>query len=188
MRHPGFTFLALLPAALALLAAGCSSKTITSICRQTCDCSPCTKADLDACVTLGETAQTKALDMKCTDEFDKLLTCLDENLSCQQGAGPGTDKCATQEEALNKCGGIGNPFTTPCAEAAQKSAACNGVQVQPGQTQCPAASACQSLCILAQPCDVLTGQTFSPTFQDCLANCSNISPPPPGGSTGVGGL
>jgi hypothetical protein len=186
MRHPRFAFLALLPAALALLATGCGNKVITSICRQTCDCSPCTKADMDTCVTLGETAQTKAQTKNCTDEYDKLLTCLDDNLSCQEGAGAGTDKCSTQEQVLNTCAGIGNPFTTPCAEAAQKSAMCNGVSVQPGQTQCPAGSACQSLCILAQPCDVLSGQTFSQEFQDCINQCSNVLPP--GSSTGVGGF
>src|SRR5205807_2707896 len=98
MRHPGFAILALLPAALALLVAGCDSRVINSICRQTCECSPCTQSDLDACVKTGETAQAKALAKKCTNEFDVLLTCLDENLSCQQGTGAGTDKCSTQEQ------------------------------------------------------------------------------------------
>ena len=189
MRQTGFAIVALSLAVLALLAApmGCNNRAITSICHQTCACSPCTKSDLDACITTGEKADTKAQQKNCSDTFDKLLTCLDENLSCQQGIGVG--KCAKQEAALTKCAGIGNPFTTPCAEAIQKVSACSGNPVQPGQPGQPSASsctgllACQSLCLLAQPCDVVIGMTFSQSFQDCQIQCASG---PPGSTTGTG--
>lgn len=187
MRQPGFAIVALFPAALALLAApmGCNNRAITSICHQTCACSPCTRGDLDACVTAGEKADTKAQQKNCSDTFDKLLICLDENLSCQQGAGAGTNKCGKQEAALTKCAGIGNPFTTPCAEATQKVTACTGNPVQPGQPSpsCVGLLACQSLCLLVQPCDVINGMTFSQSFQDCQTQCASG---PPGGTTGTG--
>ena len=174
MRHPGFA-LALFSALLALLAApaGCGDRTIDSICHQSCDCSPCTRTDLDACVTKGQTAEATAQKKNCEAQFDTLLSCFDENLSCQAGEGAGTTECSKQEAMLMTCAGIGNPFTTPCQEAAQKSAGCSGSTVQNTAGSCPAVSACQSLCVLAQPCEVINGQTFSQDFQDCENQCIN---------------
>ena len=182
MRHPGFAILALFSATLALLAApaGCTNRTITSICHQFCDCAPCTKHDLDACVTKGETAETSAQKKNCSNHFNALLTCIDENLSCQPGFGVGTDKCTKEEEGLRTCGGLEDPFVTPCAQAALRVSGCNG-NGNPTQTPCPPILACSALCTLAQPCDVLNGMTFSQPFQDCQNQCTNPQP------TGVGG-
>jgi hypothetical protein len=128
---------------LAVVAAGCD-KPITSICRQICECSPCTDNDFDNCVTLAQDAETKAQKKgaSCSAKFDTFLTCFDDNLSCQMGAGAGTSKCAAQE-------------------AATISGACTGVNL------------CDAVCILATSCDVLNNMTFSQTFQECTNACVN---------------
>ena len=181
MRHPGFV-LALLPAALALLAmpVSCGNRDIDSICHQSCACSPCTRGDLEACLTKGDTAEATAQTKKCTEQLDALLSCLAENLSCQDGAGPGTSKCSIEETKLVACSGAGNPFSTPCEEATQKTNLCNG-NTQPLTSSCPAVNACVSLCVLAQPCDVISGQTFSEPYNDCQNACTSTPPTGSGG-------
>src|SRR5262245_55330491 len=99
--------------ALAILAlilsapAGCHSR-ITSICRQSCECEPCAGTDLDDCIDRGRAAQEVAQQKNCDAKLDAYLTCFDDNLSCQQGAG--TSECRKEEEALVVCTGTGNPL------------------------------------------------------------------------------
>lgn len=168
MRSLGFLPLAI---GLLLAPAGCDH-TVHSICNQMCTCSPCTQADLDACLETGDTARTTAEKKSCSTQMGTFLSCLDDNLSCQGGTSAGTDQCSKEEQALVTCSGSGNPFLTVCQQAAAKSAMCTGGSPPPnGDASCPAQSACQSKCILAASCDAIIGITFDQQFQDCLTAC-----------------
>ncbi|MFT3775970.1 MAG: hypothetical protein QM820_62290 [Minicystis sp.] len=128
---------------------------------------------MQTCLDDGQTGVDKATSKSCTKEMDDVLSCMDDNLSCQLGTGPGTDKCTKQQTALFACAGVSNPFATACEEASVKSAMCAGVSPPVGSTtDCPAISACQSACVLAATCDVIIGATFDPKFQDCVNSCS----------------
>jgi hypothetical protein len=151
--------------------AGCH-RAVESVCRQQCECQPCTDADLEDCIDRGTKAEQSALKKDCADELDAYLACVDDHLSCQNGAGPGTTKCGKQEQALIDCTGSGNPFATPCQQASQKFAMCNGQPVPPGAGDtCPADQACQSLCVVQAPCSVLVSGEFNEQFQDCVNAC-----------------
>ncbi|APR81523.1 Hypothetical protein A7982_06872 [Minicystis rosea] len=135
----------------------------------------CTDADLDNCRTDAEAAVEKTETAGCAAEVDAVLVCLDDNLSCQSGTSPGTDKCDKQQSALLKCAGTSNPFANVCEAAALKSAMCAGVPPPNGSdTSCPTVSACQSACVVKADCDVLIGATFSQEFQDCISSCQFV--------------
>jgi hypothetical protein len=162
------------PLALALLlfAPSACHRAVESICRQSCECQPCTDADLQDCIDRGTEAESQALKKDCSTKLDAYLTCVDDHLSCQHGAGPGTTECTKQEGALVDCTGSGNPFATPCQQASQKFAMCNGQTVPPSNGgNCPADQACQSLCVVQAPCTVLTTGEFNQKFQDCVNAC-----------------
>jgi hypothetical protein len=166
MRH------ALLAFASFLLAPFGCHRSIESICRQSCECQPCTDADLEDCIDRANKAQEAALKKDCDTKLDAYLTCVDDHLSCQNGAGPGTTACVKQEQALIDCTGSGNPFATPCQQAAQKFAMCNNQPAPPGTgSTCPADQACQSLCVVQAPCSVLVTGEFNQQFQDCVNAC-----------------
>lgn len=170
MRPMRFSSLALLIALLSPLA-GCRDR-IESICRQSCECQPCTDADLQDCMDRGAAAEQIAQKKNCDAKVDAYLACVDDHLSCQHGAGPGTTACSKEEDALSTCTGNGNPFATPCQQAAQKFAKCTGQPVPPSnQSTCPADQECQSKCMLQTTCDALTGATFDVKFQDCTNAC-----------------
>lgn len=172
MRRPRLTFLGITLLLLSL--AGCDRR-IESICQQRCACSPCTDADRDRCRSDAEATVTRIESKSCDTELSAVLTCLDDNLSCQGGTHPGTDKCNEQQDALFKCSGTSNPFATVCEAAALKSSACAGVPPPSGlDPNCPAISACQSECVVAADCDVLIGATFSQEFQDCITACGFV--------------
>lgn len=170
MRIPSLAALAL--AAIALAPAGCN-QTARSICRQRCACLPCTPADEQGCLDQADAAEVLVAKKSCEAQLDALMTCLDENLSCQGGTGPGTDQCDKQQTKLFACAGISNPFATPCEEASIKSAMCLGSPPPPiTGAACPANAACSAQCILDAECDVIIGNTFSKPFQDCFSACS----------------
>jgi hypothetical protein len=171
MRIPSFA--ALFLAAIALAPAGCN-QTARSICRQRCECTPCTPTDEQACLDEADTAATRADTSGCATQLDAVLSCLEEHLSCQSGSGPGTDKCDQEQASLFTCAGFSDPFATTCDEAATKVAKCSG-STTPPQTgsMCPASAACSAQCLLDVSCDVITGVNFSQSFQTCVNVCNN---------------
>ena len=173
MRSPALVVLASVSLALLLAAQSGCQRHVQSICRQSCECEPCTDADLDDCIDRGTAALDMAEKKDCGPKVDAYLACVDETLSCRHGSGGGTDACGKEEEALTACTGTGNPFATPCQQAAQKNAECFGQPLPPGagSDQCPPEQACQSMCVLSASCDVIIGNQFDPGFQDCFNAC-----------------
>lgn len=170
MRFSALPLVILAP--LFAAAAGCHHRAVESICRQSCECEPCTDADLEACIERATAAADKARKQDCAKEIDAYLVCVDDKLSCQHGAGPGTTECGKEETALVKCTGTGNPFANVCEQASAKFATCTGQPVPPSNgSDCPPDQECQSLCVVQATCEEVLGQVSSPSFQNCINEC-----------------
>lgn len=165
-----------------LLGPGGCHRPVPSICRQTCECKPCTDADVEACITKTETTLEAVTD--CDEQLDAYLACYDDNLSCQNGAGVGTTACNAEEAKLIACSGIGNPFLNACERAMAKNAMCTGSSSPPPSDNCPKTSECFARCQLDTSCDVLVNGAFSEEFNACIDACSKKSG---GGMGGAGG-
>lgn len=181
MRSRALRLVALVPLLLPVLLAptGCH-KPIPSICQQTCECKPCTDADLEACVVDMETAVAEVKD--CEEQLDAYLACYDETLSCQSGTSVGTSECDAEESALASCSGSGSLVMTVCEKAIEKVSKCTGSKLQEDEVECNPQARCISACTLDTSCDVLLGQVFSESFQVCINDCNGF-----GGTGGVGG-
>jgi hypothetical protein len=159
------------------IAAGCQ-KSMAPVCRQICECSPCTGADFDACVEKAEAAQDQATDRGCVPQFEDFIGCFETTVTCEQGPAS-TSRCTRVGEALRACAGRGNPFATVCEEAAQRISECIQGTVKPSST-CSPQEACQGACVVAADCDVILGKKSDPAFSDCTIACLGaVSPPPP---------
>jgi hypothetical protein len=162
-------------AALAsVLALASCKRSVTSVCRQQCECSPCTDYDLDQCVETAEKAAEKAAKANCVDQFDDLIGCYDDNLSCKAAIGTGTDECADAERLLRNCSSsVPNPFLSVCAQAQIKFNTCIGSNQPPEeQDNCTGATACQAACVVDATCPaLLNGET---SFIECVSSCQDF--------------
>jgi hypothetical protein len=178
MRSRALGLISAIPFLLPVLLApsGCH-RTIDSICRQKCECEPCTDADMETCIADTEAAVAEV--KGCEEQLDAYLACYDETLSCQSGVG--TSTCDAEESALEKCSGTGNPFVSVCEQAFAKVAKCIGAKPQE-ETECTGVTRCFSLCTLDTSCDVIQGFVFSESFQACVNGCNGVD-----GTGGIGG-
>jgi hypothetical protein len=167
---------------LALAPAGCR-KSMAPGCRIVCTCSPCTDNDLDSCLDKAEKAQDDAVAKGCTEAFDTFVGCFEDNARCK-----GTsiisidDHCTRAASNLRLCADAGNPFASVCEEAQNKLVMCIPGQMAGPTGDCTGQAACTSECVLAAPCETLTGQKFDQTFNDCMNACSGVingGPPVP---------
>lgn len=167
---------------LSLAPAGCR-KSMAPGCRLVCTCSPCTDNDLDTCLEEAEKAQDDAIEKGCAELFDTFVGCFEDNARCDGTSVASIDDCSRAARNLRACAGAGNPFSSVCEEAQNKLASCTPGQMPSPVSNCSGPSACSSECVIAAPCEALTGQKFDQTFNDCINRCTGVvndGPPPPG--------
>lgn len=170
--------LALALASMALAATGCR-KSMAPVCRQICTCSPCTGADLDACVEKVEAAQENAEDQGCARQFDDVVGCFETTASCGDGAAASTERCTRVEDAFRVCADAGSPFSTVCEQATRKLSGCAGSPMKT-ISDCAPRDACLAQCTLMVDCDVILGKKPDSSFNDCTSACFGaIEPPSP---------
>jgi hypothetical protein len=95
----------LLAACLALgapaLLTGCGAS-VADYCEQLCDCEGCSDNELDECIDEGEDVQDDAEREGCDDQFDELISCLDDEAECR-GDDFDADGCESEEDNLDDC-------------------------------------------------------------------------------------
>lgn len=85
-----------------LLALPACSK-YSDFCEKQSDCEGGNDNDIDACVEASRGEEDVADAYDCSDEYDDLFECVDENASCKSGHFTAGDDCDGKASALSKC-------------------------------------------------------------------------------------
>lgn len=113
-----WTMAALATAATTLWAAmpGCGPS-IGAYCNEVCDCQGCSDKELDECVDNIDDAKRAAENEGCSSQFDAVLSCAKDELTCQNDIAS-ADGCESEAEELYKCsadiGGFGVGGSSYC--------------------------------------------------------------------------
>jgi hypothetical protein len=83
------------------MAPGCGPSA-ASLCNKICDCTGCSKSQLDDCVDNAEDAQKKAEDEGCGSEYNALLSCANDEFRCD-GDKYDLDGCDKEGKDYFKC-------------------------------------------------------------------------------------
>ena len=86
--------------ALALLLAACGGPSPADVCQDAADQCNATNEAVALCTEQLERFEKLAEDAGCSGEFDDLLSCSADNVSCTGESG---DACASETDALNDC-------------------------------------------------------------------------------------
>jgi hypothetical protein len=139
-----------LAAWLCLPFAACADSTVSSACRELCECEGCDEASQSACIDEGEAASASSETAGCEEAFDDYISCVRDGLSCDGGVA-GATSCASDGQALTTCGGVAPPLGNPCREVGK---ICNGKVETGNLPKCDGLLRCRSECLLeAGLCD-----------------------------------
>ena len=94
--------LSLLLTSAVLLALPACSK-YSDFCQKEADCEGGNDNDVDACVEASRGQEDVADAYDCSDEYDDLFDCVDENASCKSNHFSAGDDCDSKAEALSDC-------------------------------------------------------------------------------------
>lgn len=166
------------PVFMLMLVAGaytaCGGPSPRALCEDACECIGCSNSELEACVEELEEDQDRAEEAGCADEYDAYLDCLG-GFECDGGDVEVPDECEDLEDDLDDACGRSNSTSGGgiCQLAADKIAACQGVDSEPSPAQCSDAVACVSQCVLDVDCGAFDGsdQAAVDAFQSCAASC-----------------
>jgi len=175
---------------------GCGGSSVPSLCADFCACERCTSNDLQKCEDEGEAASDAADAAGCSSEFDAVVDCAIEKVTCS-GDNVLIKGCDSEQAALAKCPGLVTPQQkTDCQKAGDlvnaKLNTCGvAVTVTPtGTTSCSdeqgTGALCNAACFDAASCDFLkcavgndmaACSTMNPNDSTGFGNCSSACSP-----------
>ena len=88
--------------ATSLTLSGCGYS-VADFCDDACDCEGCSDAEYDECIDDFEDAERKAEREGCDDQFDELMSCIDDEFRCVDGDDIDVDGCDDELENLEDC-------------------------------------------------------------------------------------
>ena len=142
-----------------------------AICDEICDCEGCSDDEHAECVDDLEDAERTAENEGCEDQFDEVMSCVDDQLECRSG-NIDADGCESEAEDLEDCmdssviiggGSSGSGGSNVCQDAADL---CGGGSVPP--EQCTGAIECASRCIV----DFGSCDQSNAGLTDCVNGCT----------------
>jgi hypothetical protein len=81
---------------------GCSGASVANLCDRVCECTGCSDLEYEDCIDDGEDLEKAAEEAGCNDAWEDYLSCIDEELECNDGDVK-VDGCLSEIGALGNC-------------------------------------------------------------------------------------